>query len=95
MDTRTSLEQQHYTFHPGKVDDQGLFHFANPPHSEYGATHLGDLARTGFVKVNGGVMEPPRDISKVWLTLGALGMAVGIGFALDWLKPKPHPPQTA
>jgi hypothetical protein len=87
MDTRASLETQGYIFRPGKVDDQGIFHFTDTTLAP--ATHIGDLARMGFVKVKGGIMEPPKDPSKVWLTLGALGLAVGIGFVVEWLKPKP------
>ena len=57
MTTRDRLSLEGYTFHPGDIDDAGIFHSST---HQIDDTHFQDLMRSGIVPVEGGMMEPPR-----------------------------------
>lgn len=88
MNLQKRYERMGYTYHPGhEIQGQGFFggdgrFVLDDADATTTPCYLGDLLDMGFIRVPGGVMEPPKQHQRQQLTSGLIGLAVfGIAIA--------------
>lgn len=87
---RATLEAKGYRFYAGYVDEAGIFHFEGRPDLD---AHIIDLSRMHYIKVPGGIMEPPK--ANPLHIIGGLALGALAFWGIGELTKRLEPPQPA